>query len=100
MHIKIRERREVVKRDVDPYIIRVGMKRRKRGGKSPKKKRPSLTKMTTPPLACVASGERMPDWEWVQSERRAENPGIRKEEDELKLDSWIQIRSTGWDERK
>ena len=42
----------------------------------------------------------MPDREWVQSERRAENPGIRKEEDELKLDSWIQIRSTKWDERK
>ena len=36
----------------------------------------------------------MPDREWVRSERRAENPGIRKEEDELRLDSWIQIRST------
>ena len=43
--------------------------------------------MTTPPLACVASEERMPDREWVQSERRAENPGIRKDEDELRLDS-------------
>ena len=42
----------------------------------------------------------MPDREWVRSEPRAENPGIRKEEDELGLDSWIQIRSTGWDERK
>ena len=42
----------------------------------------------------------MPDWEWVQSERIAENPGIWKEEDELRLDSWMQIRSTGWDERK
>ena len=38
----------------------------------------------------------MPDLEWVQSERRAENPGIQKEEDEFRLDSWIQIRSTGW----
>ena len=57
-------------------------------------------KMTTPPLACVVSGKRMPDREWVRSERRAENPGIRKEEDELRLDSWMQIRSTGWDERK
>ena len=53
--------------------------------------------MMTPLLACVASGEKMSDREWVQSERRAE---IRKEEDKLKLDSWIQIRSTGWDERK
>ena len=49
--------------------------------------------MMTPPLACVVSEERMPDREWVRSERRAENPGIRKEEDELRLDSWIQIRS-------
>ena len=67
---------------------------------SSEKDRPCLTKMTTPQLACVASGERMPDREWVRSERRAENPGIRKEEDELRLDSWMQIRSTGWDERK
>ena len=36
----------------------------------------------------------------MRSERRAENPGIRKEEDELRLDCWIQIRSTGWVERK
>ena len=49
--------------------------------------RPCLTNMTTPPLAWVASGERMPDQEWVQSELRAENPGIWKEEDELRLDS-------------
>ena len=42
----------------------------------------------------------MPDQEWVQSERRAENPGIRKEENELRLDSWIQIRLTEWDKRK
>ena len=56
--------------------------------------------MITPPLACVASGEKMPDWEWVRSERRAKNPEIRKEEDELRLDFWIQITWTGWDERK
>ena len=42
----------------------------------------------------------MPDRECVQSERRVENPEIRKEEDELRLDSWIQIRSTGWNEKK
>ena len=33
VHIKKRERGGVVKRDVDPYIIRVGIKRRKRGGR-------------------------------------------------------------------
>ena len=56
--------------------------------------------MMTPPIACVASQERMPDWDWVQSNCRAKNPVIRKKEDELRLDSWIQIRSTGWDKRK
>ena len=38
---------------------------------SSEKNKPCLTKMTTsPPLTCVASGERMPDQEWVRSERR------------------------------
>ena len=36
----------------------------------------------------------MPNRERVRSERRAENPGIRKEEEELRLDSWLRIRST------
>ena len=38
--------------------------------------------------------------EWLQSERRVENPGIPKEKDQLRLDCWIQIKSTGWDEKK
>ena len=67
---------------------------------SPEKDKPCLTKVMAPPLEWVASWKRMPDREWVQSDCRAENPGIRKEEDELRLDSWIQIGSTGWDERK
>ena len=33
IHIKKRQRGGVFKRDVDPYIIRVGIKRRKRGRK-------------------------------------------------------------------
>ena len=45
------------------------------------------------PLACVTSGERMPDREWVQSDRKAENPEIQKEEEESRSDSWIQISS-------
>ena len=52
-----------LKRDVDPYIIRVEIKRRKRVVESSEKDRPCLTRMMTPPLACVASGERMPDRE-------------------------------------
>ena len=56
--------------------------------------------MMTPPQACVVSREGMPDREWVQSECRAENQVIRKEKDELRLDSWMQIKSTGWGEKK
>ena len=33
IHIKKREQRRVVKRDVDRYIIRVGIKRRKSGSR-------------------------------------------------------------------
>ena len=64
------------------------------------KDRPCLTKMMTPPLTCVAFGERMPDWNWARSERRAGDSGIRKEKEQLRLNSWIQIRSTEWDEGK
>ena len=67
---------------------------------SSEKDRPCLTKMTTLLLACLVPEERMLDQEWVRSERRAENSGFRKEEDELRLDFWMQIKSTGWDERK
>ena len=59
---------------------------------SSEKDKSCLTKMMTSLLACVASGERMPDREWVQPERRAE---IWKEEDEIRLDSLIQTRSAG-----
>ena len=38
IHIEKRERRGVVKRDVDLYIIRVEIKRRKRGGRKFRKK--------------------------------------------------------------
>ena len=69
IHIEKRERGGVVKRDVDPYVIRVGIKRRKRGVESSEKDRPRLTKMTAPPLACMVLEERVPDREWVQSER-------------------------------
>ena len=61
----------------------------------PEKGKLCLTKMMTPSPAYVTSGEKMPDPEWVRLNCRAENPGIRKEEDELGVDSWIYIRSTG-----
>ena len=48
----------------------------------------------TLPLVSVTSIEKIPDQEWVPSNRGAENPGIRKEEDKLRLHSWKQIRST------
>ena len=53
---------ELLKRDADPYIIRVGIKRRRRECRKFRKDRPCLTKMTMLPLACVVSEERMPDW--------------------------------------
>ena len=56
--------------------------------------------MMTPPLASATSVEKIPDREWVPWDHRAENPGIWKEEDKLRLDSWIYIRSTGLDEIK
>ena len=49
----------------------------------------------TLPLASVTLVEKIPDREWVPSDRSAENPGIRKEEDKLRLDFWIQMRETG-----
>ena len=93
VNIKKRQREEVVWRDVDQYINRVGIKQREEVESSEKNK-PCQTKMMAPPLPCVASRERMPDRKWVQSDCRAENPEIRKEDDELRLESWIQIRST------
>ena len=38
IHIEKRKRGGVVKRDVDPYIIRVGIKRRKRGDRKFRKR--------------------------------------------------------------
>ena len=38
VHIKKREQGRVIKRDVDPYIIRVGIKQRKRGGRKFRKR--------------------------------------------------------------
>ena len=66
---------------------RVGVERRERGVENSEKDKLCLLEMMTPSLACVASGGRMPDREWVRSERRAENSGIWKEENELRLDS-------------
>ena len=56
------------------------------------KDKPCLTKMMTPLLACVTSAEKIQDQKWVRSHCRAENLGIWKEEDKLRLQSWIQTR--------
>ena len=45
-----------------------------------------MTKIMMLLVVCMASQERMPDQEWVRSERRVDNPGIQKEEDEIRLD--------------
>ena len=61
---------------------------------SSEKDKPYLTKMMRPTLASMISVKKIPDWEWVPSDRRAESPGTRKEEDKFRLDSWIQIRES------
>ena len=64
------------------------------------KDKPCLTKMMTALLSFVSSGERMPDREWVRSDRREESRGIRKEGDKLRFCFWLQTRSTGRDKIK
>ena len=54
-----------------------------------------LTKMITPLLESVTLVEKITDRKWLQSDLRAEDSGIQKEEDKLRIDSRIQIRSTG-----
>ena len=54
---------------------------------SSEKDKSCLTKMMTPPLASVISIEKISDQEWLLSDRKAENPGIQKEEDKSRLDS-------------
>ena len=82
-------------RDVDLYIIRLGPSKERDEVESSEKNKPCVTIMMTPPLGSVTSVEKIPDRELVPSDRIAENPGIRKEEDKLRLDLWIQIRSMG-----
>ena len=82
------------------YIIKAGVKRGERGGRKFRERLALPDENDDAPLACVPSSERMPDREWVRSYRRVENPGIQKKEDELRLHSWMQIRSTKWDEGK
>ena len=86
---------ELLRQMLTPIQSEQGSSKEREEVESLEKDKPYLTKIITLPPACVASVERMPDREWVQSERRVENSGIRKEEDELRLDSWIQIKSTG-----
>ena len=43
--------------------------------------------MMTPPSVSVTCVEKISDREWVRSDRRAENPGIWKEEDKLSSSS-------------
>ena len=38
--------------------------------------------------------KKMPDWGCVQLDRKAEYPEFHKKEEELRLDSWMQIKST------
>ena len=68
-------------------------KREREEKESSEKDRSSPKKMITPRLACGSSGEKMPDREWERSDRRAEYPEIRRKDNELWMDSWIQTKS-------
>ena len=79
-------------------IIQVGTKQRKRDEiESSEKNRPCLIKMMTPPLPCRLSEECQIGIKYNQI---AEYSGIRTKVDNLKSDSCIQLRFTGWNEIK
>ena len=84
-NITKREQGGVVWRSVDPYIIKVGGKQGEKGGRKFREEYALPNKRMMRPLACVASQDRMPDWKWVRSDRRAENPKTQKVEDKLGL---------------
>ena len=88
-HIKKREQRGVVKRDVDLYIIRVGIKRRERGGRKFRKGLALSDKNDNAAVSMcgVRRENARPGVGAIRTQSRAENPGIQKEEDELRLDS-------------
>ena len=51
--------------------------------------------MMTTLSACESLGERKPNWECVQSDRRAKRVEILKDEKKIRLHSWIHLRSSG-----
>ena len=74
------------------YVVKnIGRARRERKLKFSEKDRSCLTKNNYMPLACEPLGERETR-PGARFSCRAENPGIPKDEEELRLDSWIQIK--------
>ena len=57
--------------------------------------RPCLTKVTTPPPIWESLCAKLSDRERVRSDLKDVYPGILKEEEEVRPDSWIQIMSGG-----
>ena len=87
MHIEKRERGGVVKKDVDPYIIRVGIKRRKRGGRKFRKRwaLPDEYDNAAASVRGIGGESARPGVGAIRAQRRESR--IRKEEEELRLDS-------------
>ena len=82
-----RESKRVIQWGVEPYIVRVGIVWREREKvESSEKDKSSLTKVITPPLH-ADHWEKESQTE-VESDSRAEYPGFRKEENELRMDFW------------
>ena len=62
-----------------PTKSELGSSEEREEAESSKKDKPHLTKMMTLPLEPVTLVKKILDREWVPTDRRDENPGIRKE---------------------
>ena len=96
INIKKRERGGVVKRNVDPYVIRVVVKRRERKGRK-FKERKALPDENYDADASVRGITKENARQGVGAIRTQSREFRNLEKDKLRLDSWIQKRSTGWD---
>ena len=73
-----------------PYIIRIGVKRRKRGDRKFREvqAQPDKSDNAASSVRGITRENARPGMGAI----RIENSGIRKDEEQLRLDSWIQIR--------
>ena len=100
VHIKKRERGGVVKRDVDPYIVRVGIKRRKRGSREFRKRwaLPNENDNAAASVRGIRRENARPGVGTISTQsRESRNPERGRG---VKIGFLNADKSTGWDERK